>query len=65
MATLISRDDCRKVAFEYFLAAVEAGDEDKRGTLLEVGRKWVRLAAQISGNQLPPMWRSLPRTPTD
>jgi hypothetical protein len=45
MATLISSDACRKLAFEYFLAAAESDDEEKRQILLQRGRKWVRLAA--------------------
>ena len=44
---MISRDDCRKRAFEYFLAAAEADDEEERQALLNGGEKWVRLALRI------------------
>jgi hypothetical protein len=52
MATLISNDACRKVAFEYFLAAAESDDKEKRKILLQLGRKWVRLAASNESNLL-------------
>jgi|HubBroStandDraft_6_1064221.scaffolds.fasta_scaffold3788563_1 hypothetical protein len=45
----ITRDECRSRALEYFLAAEEAGDEEKREALLDGGRKWLRLAADIKG----------------
>ena len=44
---MISRDDCRRRAFEYFLAAAEADDEGERQALLNGGEKWVRLALRI------------------
>jgi hypothetical protein len=37
MATLISRDNCRKVAFEYFLAAAEVDDREKQKALRRAG----------------------------
>jgi DNA-binding transcriptional regulator YiaG len=43
----ISRDDCRRRAFEYFIAAEETGDQEQRDALLEGGQKWLRLAAEI------------------
>jgi len=50
MATLIASDACRKVAFEYFLAAAESDDKERQEILLQLGRKWVRLAASNEGN---------------
>jgi hypothetical protein len=44
---MISRDDCRRRAFEYFLAAAEADGEEERQALLNGGEKWVRLALRI------------------
>jgi hypothetical protein len=49
---MISRDDCRRRAFEYFLAAGEAAEEEKREALLEGGQKWVRLALRIDGRHV-------------
>lgn len=45
---MISRDDCRKRAFEYFLAAEETGDDEKRKALREGGEKWFRVALQTT-----------------
>jgi hypothetical protein len=45
----MSRDECRKRALEYFLAAEEASDQDKREALHEGGRKWFDLASRIQG----------------
>ena len=52
----MSRDECRKRALQYFLAAEEAGDQGKREALHEGGRKWLELAARIEGmpSALPP-----------
>lgn len=47
----VSRDDCRRRALGYFIAAEEAGDPEKRDALLEGGRKWIRLACQIKRNR--------------
>lgn len=44
---MISRDDCRRRAFEYFLAAAEADDQEERQALLNGGEKWVLLALRI------------------
>lgn len=45
MVAPISSDACRKLAFEYFLAAAESDDEENQEVLLRRGRTWVRLAA--------------------
>jgi hypothetical protein len=43
----VSRDDCRRRALAYFVAAEEADDREKREALLDGGRKWLRLASRI------------------
>lgn len=47
---LISREDCRRRAFQYFFLAEEAGDPEKRDALLEGARKWLRLAERITND---------------
>ena len=43
----ISRDDCRRRALAYFVAAEATSDQEKRDALLEGGQKWLRIAAEI------------------
>ncbi len=44
-----TRDDCRKTALKYFLAAEELGDPEATIIYLESAQEWVRLAARGKG----------------
>jgi hypothetical protein len=49
----ISRDDCRRRALQYFIAAEATSDQEKRDALLEGAQKWLRLAAEIERDTPP------------
>jgi hypothetical protein len=44
-----TRDDCRKTALKYFLAAEESADPEATIIYLESAQHWMRLAARGKG----------------